>query len=103
MFTLFLVVLFFISVLAIIFVTHTKPSNEKRQRKLALYITSIRYYKLCADETSDGLKSLEYSKKREVLIDELLNYIENSKLMDIDEIEVADIIKLDEYRAKQSA
>lgn len=103
MFTIFLVMLFFISVLAIIFVTYTKPSNEKRQRKLALYITSIRYYKLCAEETGDGLKSLEYSKKREDLIEELLTYIENSKLMDIDDVEVADIIKLDEYRTKQSA
>lgn len=103
MFTFFLVLVFGLVVSAIVFVTFSKPNHQVKQKQLAIYIANVRYLKKCAEECSDGLQTLEYSKRREALIEELLSYIEKNKLTDCDAVKSADIIKLDDFRSRQSA
>ncbi|VEL96975.1 hypothetical protein ALT761_01974 [Alteromonas sp. 76-1] len=103
MFTFFLMVIFFAAIILIFKVTFSKPNEIERQKKMALSIATIRYLKRCAEECTDGLAVLDYTKRRDEAIDDLLNYLEKHKISDCDQVKEADIIKLDDYRPRQSA
>lgn len=102
MFTTFLTVTALGTIAFVLFSLKKKTPKELPEKELAKLLAEVRYYKMMTAAAADGLDALAYSSEREKKIEELLSYIELRYISDNDAI-TAEIIKLDDYRARQSA
>lgn len=102
MFTTFLTVTAIGTILLVLFSLKKRTPKELPETELAKLLAEVRYYKMMADAAPDGLDALAYSSEREKKIEKLLSYLELMYISDNNAI-TAEIIKLDDYRARRSA